>query len=97
MASQLTFLHFLSDDITCTFEAESDGHLITSSSCVSLTVLGSPLVKLSNYTMTLVENPTLNLLCEAEVPDTGHPDWLKGVTFTWSESGTKLVNNAGEL
>ena len=85
---------FFPDNITCTFEAESDGHLITSSSCVPLTVLGSPSVKLSNYSMTLVENRTLTLTCEADVPDTGHPDWLRGVNFTWTENP---VSNGGEL
>ena len=47
--------------------------------------------------MTLVENRTLTLMCEADVPDTGHPDWGKGVNFTWKENITPLVNNGGEL
>ena len=71
--------------------------MITSSSCVSLTVLGDPSVKLNNYSMTLVENRTLTLTCEAFVPNTGHPDWQKGVNFTWKENITPLENNGGEL
>ena len=47
--------------------------------------------------MTLVESRTLTLTCEADVPDTGHPDWQKGVNFTWFENDTVLVTNGGEL
>ena len=47
--------------------------------------------------MTLVESRTLTLMCEADVPDTGHPDWLRGVNFTWFENDTVLVTNGGEL
>ena len=47
--------------------------------------------------MTLVANRTLTLTCEAFVPNTGHPDWQKGVNFTWKENITPLENNGGEL
>ena len=93
----VNILNFLSDNIACTFAAELDGDLIASSSCVSLTVLGSPHVTLSIYKVILVENTTLNLICEADVPDTGHPDWQKGVNFKWTERGTEVVTNGGEL
>ena len=47
--------------------------------------------------MTLVENTNVTLTCEAEVPDTGHPDWPHGVNFTWFENDTELVTNGGEI
>ena len=71
--------------------------MIESSNSVSLAVLGDPFTTLSNYSMTLVENRTLTLTCEAEVPDTGHPDWSKGVTFTWKKDFIPIVSNGGEL
>ena len=87
----------LSDNITCTFKAESEGHLILSSESVSLTVLGSPSVSLSNYSITLIKSTTLTLRCKAAVPDTGHPDWPNGVNFTWFKMGQELMSDEGRF
>ena len=87
---------FISDNVTCTYEAESDGHWIMSSKHVSLRVLELPSVSLSYYSMTLIENAVLKLTCNVTVRDTGHPDWADGVTFRWLQHGRELVPGLGE-
>ena len=48
-----------------------------------LSVLAPPEVKLSDLSMTVYENRSFQLTCEALVPDTGHPDVGTGVNITW--------------
>ena len=64
---------------------------------ISLSVLAVPRVKISNLDMTVEENTPFTLMCEAYVPDTGHPDRSKGVNITWFKDGVSIDTNGSKF
>ena len=63
------------------------------SSRILLSILAVPQVKISNLDMTVEENTPFILMCEAYVPETGHPDQSKGVNITWLKDGVLIDTN----
>ena len=62
-----------------------------------LAVLAIPYYDMSPYTLAVYAGEPIKLTCNAYVPDTGHPDIPKGVSFTWQKNNKVLVNGVGEF
>ena len=62
---------------------------------MSFAVLATPHVVLRPLATTVYSGNPFKLTCEAHVPDTGHPDIPKGVSFHWTKNGTDVVDGGG--